>query len=252
LTTPLHQRIAADLRERIVSGQLAIGEQVPSEAELQEEWQGSRAPVRQALAALRAEGLIAGGRGRPPIVQKHQVSQPFDTMLSFSSWVQLMGSVPGQRTIEIARRGADAAVAEQLEIEVGEPVVQLIRLRSMDDEPVMVERTSFTLKYGQTLFEHDPDAGSVYAHLMSRGLEVGVARHVIDAVPPDAVDQRLLGIDVGSPLLREQRTAHTVDGDVFEFSDDRYRADRVSFTVHNTPEGRASLGRTLPTVTPRR
>lgn len=247
MTTPLHERIAADLRERIVSGLLAVGDQVPSEAELQEQWQGSRAPVRQALAALRAEGLIAGGRGRSPIVQKHQLSQPFDTMLSFSSWVQLMGRAPGQRTIEIARRTADDAVADHLEIEAGDPVVQLIRVRSMDSEPVMVERTSFKLQYGKTLFEHDPDAGSIYAHLISRGLEVGGARHVIDAVPADAVDAHLLGIDTGTPLLREQRTAHTVGGDVFEYSDDRYRADRVSFTIHNTPEGRASLGRTQPT-----
>ncbi|MFC4245207.1 GntR family transcriptional regulator [Gryllotalpicola reticulitermitis] len=246
MTTPLHERIAADLRDRIVSGRLAVGDHVPSESELQQEWQGSRAPVRQALAALRAEGLIAGPRGRPPVVQKHQVSQPFDTLLSFSSWVQLMGSSPGQRTVEIARRGADAAVAEHLEIEVGDPVVQLVRLRSMDDEPVMVERTSFKLKYGKTLFEHDPDAGSIYAHLISQGLEVGVASHVIDAVPANDQDRRLLGVGIGTPLLREQRTAHTVDGDVFEFSDDRYRADRVSFTIHNTPEGRASLGRTQP------
>jgi len=246
VTAPLHERIAADLRDRIESGILAVGDPVPSEAELQQEWNGSRAPVRQALAALRAEGLIAGGRGRPPIVQRHQVSQPFDTLLSFSSWVQLMGRTPGQRTIELARRGADAEVAEHLGVEVGDPVVQLIRVRSMDDEPVMIERTSFTFEYGRTLFEHDPDGGSIYSHLISLGLEVGVARHVIDAVPATSADQRLLGIKPGTPLLREQRTAHTIGGDVFEYSDDRYRADRVSFTIHNTPEGRASLGRTPP------
>lgn len=244
MTMPLHERIASDLRDRIVSGSIAVGEPVPSEAELQEQWRGSRAPVRQALATLRAEGLIAGGRGRRPLVQKHQVSQPFDTMVSFTNWVRLLGCTPGQRTIEIARRPADTAVADHLEIEEGEPVVQLVRLRSMDDEPVMVERTSFKLAYGVSLFEHDPDAGSIYAHLIGRGLEVGVARHVVDAVPAGDMDSELLGVDVGTPLLREQRTAHTVGGEIFEFSDDRYRGDRVSFTIHNTPEGRSALGRT--------
>ncbi|HEY0807179.1 MAG TPA: winged helix-turn-helix domain-containing protein, partial [Pseudonocardiaceae bacterium] len=54
---PLHEQIAADLRRQIMSGELPVGGALPSEARLCEQWHGSRAPVRQALAALRAEGL---------------------------------------------------------------------------------------------------------------------------------------------------------------------------------------------------
>src|SRR5262245_46753836 len=160
METPLHERIAADLRARIVSGELAVGGAVPSEAELRQAWQGSRGPVRQALASLRAEGLIAGGRGKPPVVQRQQVTQPFDTFLSFSRWVQMLGRVPGQRTVEIARRPAPADVAGLLGLSAGDPVVQLRRLRMLDGEPVLVERTTFTLRWGATLFQHDPDDGS--------------------------------------------------------------------------------------------
>lgn len=247
---PLHARIAADLRARIVTGQLAVGEPVPSEAELRAQWHGSRAPVRQALATLRAEGLIAGGRGKPPIVQRQQVGQPFDSLLSFTHWVQLLGRRPGQRTVEIARRAADAAVAGHLGITPGEQVVQLRRLRLLDGDPVMVERTTFTLRYGAALFEHDPDAGSIYEFLIDRGLRVGVARHVIDAVPADEDDCALLGVAVGAPLLREQRIARTVSDEVFEYSDDRYLPARVAFTIDNSPDGRSALGRTDRTGRP--
>lgn len=242
----MHARIAADLRSRILSGELAVGEPIPSEAELQSQWHGSRAPVRQAVSALRAEGLVAGGRGKPPTVQRQQLSQPFDSLLSFTRWARLMGSVPGQRTVEIARRAADQVLAGHLEIAAGEHVVQLRRLRLMDDEPVMVERTSFPLHFGAALFEHDPDSGSIYEFLIGRGLQVGVARHMIDAVPADEDDHALLGIARGAPLLREQRIARTTNGEVFEYSDDRYRPGRIIFTIDNTPNGRPVLGRSSP------
>lgn len=243
---PLHARIAADLRSRILSGELAVGEPVPSEAELQAQWHGSRAPVRQALGALRAEGLIAGGRGKPPVVQKQRLGQPFDSLLSFTRWVQSLGRRPGQRTVEIARRPADTTIAGHLGIAPGDHVIQLRRLRLLDDEPVMVERTTLTLRYGSGLFGHDPDAGSIYEFLIDRGLRIGVARHVIDAVPADEDDRALLGVALGAPLLREQRIARTADGEVFEYSDDRYLPTRVTFAIDNAPDGRPALGRTRP------
>jgi len=249
---PLHERIASSLRERINSGELAAGDRLPSEAELQATWGASRVPVRQALGRLRAEGLIAGGRGRSPVVQPRPVTQPFDTMMSFSSWARLIGRVPGQRTIEIARRGADAHIAQHLEISEGEPIVQLLRLRTIDGVLAMLERSSFTLKYGASLLAYDPDAGSIWAHLIDGGLKVGVIEHVIDAVPANQTDQEILDVPKGSPLLREVRTARTIGGEVFEYADDRYRPDVVRFTIHNSPEGAVAIGRSEPAGDTRR
>ena len=241
--TPLHEQIATDLRQRIAAGDLPVGSPLPSESQLQARWNGSRGPVRQALAALRTEGLIAGGRGRPPVVRRSQLGQPFDSFLSFSHWAHTLGRRPGQQTVEIARRLASADVAELLEVAPRTPVVQLIRLRLLDGEPVMVERTSFTTEYGESLFAHDLDDGSIYAHLIDQGLEVGAAHHVIDAVAADDTDADLLGVAPAAPLLRERRTARPLAGAPFEHSDDRYRPDRVTFTIDNAPENRPTFDR---------
>ncbi|HEY5855769.1 MAG TPA: UTRA domain-containing protein, partial [Aldersonia sp.] len=42
-----------------------------------------------------------------------------------------------------------------------------------------------------------------------------------------------LGIDPGSPLLRERRTSRDQHGNPFEFADDRYRPDLVAFSIVN-------------------
>ncbi|OZB80377.1 MAG: hypothetical protein B7X41_17985, partial [Microbacterium sp. 14-71-5] len=60
----VYTQIADDLRALITAGRLRPGDAVPTEAELAERWSTSRGPIRNALAALRAEGLIETARGR--------------------------------------------------------------------------------------------------------------------------------------------------------------------------------------------
>ncbi len=171
MAEPLHVRISAELRDRILRGDLAPGSPLPSEAQLTEEFGTSRGTIRSALATLRSAGLIRGGQGKPPVVRAKTLSQPFENLLSFTSWAEKAGRVPGQRTVELARRPASAAIASHLEIDEGAPVVELLRVRLLDGEPVMLERSSWVLEVGRMLFENgfDPDAGSIYRSPAGRG-----------------------------------------------------------------------------------
>ena len=57
--TPVYQQIAAWVRERIESGELAPGRPIPSEATLMQEAEGvARTTVRRAVAYLRDQGLV--------------------------------------------------------------------------------------------------------------------------------------------------------------------------------------------------
>lgn len=240
----LHRELADTLRRQILDGELAVGQPVPSEARLCQEWGVSRGPVRQALTTLRAEGLIGGGRGAPPVVRSRRLSQPFDTFMSFTRWAHLAGRVPGQRTVRVTRTGAGEQAADALGIDLGDTVVEVLRLRTLDAEPAMLERATFPLEVGLPLLTADLDAGSIYALLLSAGTDPQSAHHVIDAVAADATDAELLGVAPGAPLLRERRHAATADGETVEYADDRYRPDLVTFTVLNAQEAPPALTRT--------
>jgi GntR family transcriptional regulator len=245
MSTPLHVQVADELRNQIVRGELPMGSTLPSEARLCARFDASRGTIRSALATLRHEGLIGGGQGRPPTVRETAVGQPFETFMSFTSWAQQIGREPGARTIEIARRGATAAAAEALGIQEGDPVVDVLRVRTLDDEPTLIERCSFVEKIGRLLFDFDPDAGSVYAFLIENGADLHAARHTIDAVAATDADSDLLDVAPGSPLLRERRRAVTKDGEPMEYGDDRYRPDRVTFTIDNAQPTSAGVTRDL-------
>ncbi|GIH19090.1 GntR family transcriptional regulator [Rugosimonospora africana] len=56
---PLWERVADELRERILSGAWKRGRALPTEDELSQEFGCSRTTLRKAMALLRAEGLFA-------------------------------------------------------------------------------------------------------------------------------------------------------------------------------------------------
>lgn len=125
-------------------------------------------------------------------------------------------------------------MADPLHIHEGTPVVQLVRLRLIDDRPTMAERSTFVESAGRLLFDFDCDSGSIYAYLADQGVDIAVAHHLIDAVAADQTDSELLGVPLGAPLLRERRLARGSGGEEIEYSDDRYRPDMISFTTENS------------------
>jgi GntR family transcriptional regulator len=69
---PKYRQLAAILRERIRSGDLAPGDPVPSETELEQTYDLARGTIRKAIAVLREEGLIVTTKGKGSWVAETQ------------------------------------------------------------------------------------------------------------------------------------------------------------------------------------
>jgi GntR family transcriptional regulator len=234
-----HEEIAAFLRAAISRHEFAPGDPLPSESELCERFHSSRGPVRQAMATLRAEGLISSGRGRRTLVLDTVPTQSFDGVISYTEWCRQSGFKPGQVTQSVTRRPADPALAAALEVEPQAPVVSVFRLRLLNGSPAMVERLNYPLGVGWHLLTFDTDSGSIYQHLIDSGVDINNATRTIDAIGADADDARLLEVAEGTPLLRVRRRAFSSSGAPVESSDDRYLPGTASFTL-NTIRGNPS------------
>ncbi|MGP6172667.1 GntR family transcriptional regulator [Corynebacterium sp. A21] len=226
--------IADYLRREIMAGALTTGDPLPTEAELCRRFTSSRGPVRQAMAALRAEGLVSSGRGRRSVVLDRVPSQSFDGVLSFTEWSRGVGITPGQQTLLVIKQPAAAAVAAALEIPADSPVVLVKRLRLMNGQPAMVERLRYPLEIGRHILDFDPDSGSLYQRLIDCGVDISRATRVLDAIGASSEDAALLGVADGSPLLRVRRRAFTGEGVPVEVSDDHYLPNMANFTLNST------------------
>lgn len=228
-----HAAIAATIRGEVESGTLVPGSALPSEAQLSSRFGVSRGTVRHALAALRAEGLISGGRGRSPRVARPMLAQSFDQLVSFSAWAERHGRTPAARTLELARRPAGAETALKLGLEPGSPVFEYKRIRLLDGEPVMIEHSAFVECVGRLLLDCDLDGGSVYAQLGERDVVFAEAEQSITAVAANAEQASLLGTARRAPLLEVRRRVLDAAGEPLEWSHDVYRADAFSITIQN-------------------
>ncbi|HEY4020404.1 MAG TPA: GntR family transcriptional regulator [Pseudonocardiaceae bacterium] len=232
--TSLYQRLAGDLKAAIADGVYGDGARLPSESDLAREYGVSRGTVRQAFAALRAEGVIASRRGARRVVLGGRKLQNFTDLVSFSRWARSLGETPSGRIVSLERRPASQEERERLALEDGAQIYYLVRVRLLSDRPVMIERSAFPDRVGALVAGMENDVQSITDRLEELGVIFADAEHVIDAVPATAADARLLGINPRVPLLRERR--HTTDqaGVPVEWSEDRYLGDAVAFTVHNS------------------
>jgi GntR family transcriptional repressor for pyruvate dehydrogenase complex len=64
----LYEKIVGQIESRIVSGDLKVGDQLPPEHELAEQFEVSRTAVREAIKSLREKGLIEIRTGRGTFV----------------------------------------------------------------------------------------------------------------------------------------------------------------------------------------
>jgi GntR family transcriptional regulator len=231
---PRHRAIAESLRRAIRAGTYERGTQLPSERELMVEFEVSRGTVRHALATLRAEGVVAVRKGARAIVLDEPRAQSFSELLSFSAWARSIGETPGGRVVELTRRYADELDARRLDVQEGDAVFSLVRVRTLTGVPAMVERTTFLESIGRRVAAIDLESDSIYARLAEQGVVFAQARHYVSAIAADEPDASLLEIEVGRPLLRQVRRTVSPDGQPLEWSDDRYVGDAVSFVLENS------------------
>jgi GntR family transcriptional regulator len=228
---PIHRQIADDLRAAIARGDLRPGDALPSEHELMARYGVARGTVRQARAALLADGVIGGSQGRRFEVQAGVLTQPISSLLSFSAWADGLGRRPRGQVVSLEERPASSDEVARLGLAAGDEVVDLVRLRLLDDEPVMIERTLFTPAAGRIVAGLDLAGGSIYDGLAAAGIAVTAARQSISAMPAGRIDARLLRVAERSALLRIRRLGYDARGAPVEWSDDRYPAGKVEFAI---------------------
>lgn len=228
------------LRGLIADG-LAVGESIPSERELCDQFGVSRMTVRQAVDALVVEGLLERVQGRGTFVARPKVDLQL-RLVSFPEEMRRRGMEPSLRVLAAERTTAPAHVADALDLGPGTEVHYLRRLRLADGLPMAVEENWVPVGLVPDLLDLEP-APSVYDALTTKGLSPTWGEDVIEAVPLEAEVAGHLGLTEGSAGLRIHR--RTFSGDLaVDYAASVYRADRYSLWVPVSAPG--------PTLVPSR
>jgi GntR family transcriptional regulator len=222
-----HREVREAIASRIASGDLAPGDRLPSERDLQEEFSCARSVVRQALAALARDGWILSSNQRGYTI--------LGPRIPWISRLRLLSDEHWDLSIDDVRQDvASDDVAEALMISPGSPVV--VR-ESHTSASASGERWSVGASYYPT----DGLSADAIAILMTPGemnyddIETAYSRRIlgyreiIRARRPTRAEARAFAISDRHPLIEVRRTSRTTSSPVSTFTfigrSDRFEAD---------------------------
>ncbi|UCE00807.1 MAG: GntR family transcriptional regulator [Chloroflexota bacterium] len=226
---PFYQQLYEILLNKIQQGEWQPGDMIPPESELIENYQVSRNTVRQVLDMLVNEGLIYRQRGRGTFVAHPSLEQSMTRIVSFTEDMQQREFTPGTQVLSATLLPAEAEIAAKLQIQTGEQLACLRRLRLADGEPMSIEESYLVHSYCPEILQHDYAQQPLRKVLETDfGIRIASAKQVIKAIlaPPELID--LLDIKTPAVLLFIERVSFSQGKIPVEFLRIYYRADRYS------------------------
>lgn len=232
---PLYYQLKRIILDDIHSGCLRPGDSLPTEAELSVQFAISRSTVRQAMAELVHEGYLYRQKSKGTYVSLPKLSQKFAMSIqSYQDEMKRLGVEPRTDVLRLQVIPAAEAAAQSLGLSVGEKLVELVRLRYANGDPLVVVNTCLPHDLCAALLEHDFTRESLY-EVLGRNEQTRVVRvrRIIEADTATAWDSRYLDIATGFAVQQFRTVGYNVQDRPVEYSVARYRGDRNQFVVES-------------------
>lgn len=215
---PKYIRIRDWLLDRILSTGLTRGDRLPSEHELIRQFDVSRVTVRQALEALRAEGIIESHHGKGWFLRRVCAVQNLGRLLGFGEMLAPMGVRTRSEVLEIAECEAPEAVAVAFGIAPGAPLTRIARLRIAGGRVMSYDLSYFPLEIGRRLQQQDLSRQDIFV-LIERalGIPLGFADVTLEMAPAEVEASQRLHVAAGTPLFKMTRLTHDSRGMPIDF-----------------------------------
>jgi len=240
--TPLYQQLADAIRRQIRSGDLAVGDQIPSEAELIDQYGVGRNTVRQAVGLLRTENLVRTTHGRGTyVVDPREAPLPYRASVAhsrsrreehpdldaFQTELRELGR-EGEEEITVETLPAPEDIADRLGIEAGHPVVLRRRRQTVDRRPSALADSWFPaeLVEGTEIAEGEDVSRGTDQVMAELGLEAVRRRDEVTARMPTPTEAQALQIAGGVPVVFVVATEITESGQAVEVYVRTMPADR--------------------------
>ncbi|MCL7748553.1 GntR family transcriptional regulator [Halalkalibacter alkaliphilus] len=231
---PLYYQIKEHLKGQMVSGELKTGDKIPTEEKICESFNVSRMTARRALDELVNEGRLIRRQGVGTFVAEPIIDRQLSRLTTLTEELKELGYTGlNSRILSWRTHKALSPLANRLDINVGDPILRIRRVRYTGTLPIAVQTIILPEKWVPGLQPNDIGGSSIY-ELIEKKLNKRLdwAKQQIDAVAAPNYYAKWLEIEPKSPLFKVTRQAYLEGGEPMDIAVTYYRPDRYSYQIN--------------------
>lgn len=228
---PLYMQVKESLIGYLIDGTWQPGQLIPSEIELARQTGVSQGTVRKALDAMTAEHLLVRHQGRGTYVAVPEESQ---ILFRYYRLRPDRGdhTFPGSKVLKTELAAASESEIHALKLHPGDQVIRIMRVRSVDQVPLISETIALPLSRFEGFETLDAIPNNVYQLYSEHwGITVGRASEKLKAIMSQKADADILGCATGVPLLEITRVAYDLEGKPVEIRVSRCLTERFHYQI---------------------
>jgi GntR family transcriptional regulator len=255
---PMYRQIADDLRQKIESGAVPRGSQLPTELELREQYDASRNTIRDAIKWLTTRGLVETRPGQGTfVVEKIDplittlsssgsgggVSEPTVSLgggesAAYESEAAAQRRTPRITVPRVEIQQAQGVIAGELDLNEGSTVVSRHQRRFIDERLWSLQTTFYPMRFVEgaprLIQAEHIERGAVKYIADELGVEEVGYRDTITVRSPDLNETGLFGLpsDGRVAVVEIFRTGFARDGAPIRLTVTVFPADRNKFVIN--------------------
>ncbi len=237
----LYKNIAKKLRFRINSDEFTIGDVLPTERQLMEEYQASRVSIRKAIDELVAIDLIEKKQGSGTYIKQKEVVHLMDQLRSGLESSQEIGQTITSDVLEFAIVYPDDEIANRLKINTTDRVYYTKRLRKINDRPQIIEESFMPVNLFPELTIRTLERSKFEYIEKNLGLIIEGSYQEFSPVIPDKEEERLLNLQGREPVLQITSLSNFQDGTIFDYSIMKFKASEYLHAIYVRRETQGPL-----------
>lgn len=223
--------IANAVRKKIIEKEHLPDQKLPSEKEMGETFQASKLTIKKAIDILVSEGLIVKRRGSGTFVKSLSVEEMERLIVDN----QMRGTtafhpdkVVTSKVLQFEIVSATEKVASKLNVPLGTQVYEIYRVRLVNKQPTVIEKTFMPVSIIPGLRQKDLE-GSVYAYIEDKlGLRIESGHRTISVRKAKEIEVTELNLEEGDPVGVAEQIGFLSNGAPFEYSISVHRYDQFS------------------------
>lgn len=228
---PLYYQLMDIIIEDIRSGEYKENDKLPSERELCEMYDISRATVRQTIQELEKDGYIYKQHGKGTFVSPEIFKQDLLKFYSFTEEMKKIGKKPSSKVLRFETIDIDDKIAKKMKVNVGAKVYKFTRLRLADEKPIMLETSYIPYSRFEGIKRNDLEEKAMYDIFTKKYNAVfSKAEESFQPVLTREDEAKLLGNEPGSPSMMIERITYEGDN-IIEYTIGIARGDRFKYRV---------------------